>query len=342
MATLELRRDPAVPTVHAETEEGQVKAILAKAGVGVITYPLTFAKTLFQLGFEPYPLSTGRVFVAFGREAYFLPNTFSYIRNVYEEHGLKALFRGVEAGFLGTLVGGFSSYYFERYMDAHFPEVGGQPELVGKEEEELAHYESFRNHLRTAIRRCLSVTVGVTLTQPFFVVMVREIAQHIGGEWKYQWAWPGLLRIGADEGPSGLFAGLVPNLLANYVRVFGIAGITFGVNRALLHFQKEAHDDEQKKSLKDLRRYTPYLVPFVVNAWAYPFEVVTTLLAVTGSHLAVSMLPYAPSFTHWDEAFAYLKPYGLARGSRMFLREHKSAISVGIDHQLYATSKYFS
>ncbi|KAI6180623.1 hypothetical protein M3Y98_00740800 [Aphelenchoides besseyi] len=341
MATVELRRDPAVPTVHADTEENQIKAILAKAAVGVVTYPLTFAKTLFQLGFEPYPLSTGRVYIAFGREAYFLPNTFSYVRNVYEEHGLKALYRGVEAGFTGTLVGGFASYYFERYLDVHYPEVGGKPEFVNKDEEDLSHYESFRNQLRIAIRRSLSVSVGVTLTQPFFVLMVREIAQHIGGESKYQNVVLGILRVGAEEGPAGLFSGLIPNLVANYIRVFGIASLTFGINRALLHFQKEAKDDDQKKAMKDMRKYTPYVVPFVVNAWAYPFEVVTTLLAVTGSHLAVSMLPYAPLFNHWDEAYGYLKPHGLIRGNRSFLREHKGAISVGTDHQLYASNKFF-
>lgn len=51
---------------------------MVKTGVGVLTYPLTFAKTLFQLGYEPYALSTGRVFVLFGREAYFLPNAVNY------------------------------------------------------------------------------------------------------------------------------------------------------------------------------------------------------------------------------------------------------------------------
>lgn len=54
------------------------KALVAKALVGVVTYPLTFAKTLIQLGYEPYSLSTGRVFIVAGREAYFLPNAFKY------------------------------------------------------------------------------------------------------------------------------------------------------------------------------------------------------------------------------------------------------------------------
>jgi hypothetical protein len=42
-----------LPRLQDSDEVSQAKAIAAKAGVGLITYPLTFSKTLFQLGFEP-------------------------------------------------------------------------------------------------------------------------------------------------------------------------------------------------------------------------------------------------------------------------------------------------
>lgn len=58
--------------------------------------------------------------------------------------------------------------------------------------------------------------------------------------------------------------------------------------------------------------------------------------------LAVSMLPYSPSFHHWTDTYDYLKPNGLTRGARMFLREHKGAVSVGSDHCLYASNKFFA
>lgn len=65
-------------------EENRVKEfsqkILGKAAVGIVTYPLTFAKTLHQIGHEPFALTTGKVFVVAGRDAYFLPNTFKYCR----------------------------------------------------------------------------------------------------------------------------------------------------------------------------------------------------------------------------------------------------------------------
>jgi hypothetical protein len=56
--------------------------------------------------------------------------------------------------------------------------------------------------------------------------------------------------------------------------------------------------------------------------------------------LAVSLLPYAPSFNHWTDTYDYLKPDGLNRGARLFLREHKGSVAVGADHRLYASNKY--
>lgn len=55
----------------------------------------------------------------------------------------------------------------------------------------------------------------------------------------------------------------------------------------------------------------------------------------------VSLLPYSPSFSQWQDAYDYLKPHGLTRGNRLFLREQKGAVSVGPDHQLYASNKHF-
>ncbi|VDM81961.1 unnamed protein product [Strongylus vulgaris] len=61
-----------------EDEEALAKGLMAKTLLTTITYPLSCAKTLIQLGHEPFPLSTGRTLIVAGRNAYFLPNVFSY------------------------------------------------------------------------------------------------------------------------------------------------------------------------------------------------------------------------------------------------------------------------
>lgn len=144
------------------------------------------------------------------------------------------MYRGAEAGVVGTVIGGFGAYYAEKYLDAYYPEVGGRQENLEKADDELTNYESFRVHLRHAIRRSITSTIGVTITHPFTVLMVREIAQHIGGESKYTNVLCGILRVGDEEGLPGLFSGLVPILVANFVRTWGIAALGYTANRLLL------------------------------------------------------------------------------------------------------------
>lgn len=64
--------------------------------------------------------------------------------------------------------------------------------------------------------------------------MIREIAQHIGGESKYANVLFGILRVGDEEGLPGLFSGLVPVLVSNLIRTWGIAGLGYVANRLLL------------------------------------------------------------------------------------------------------------
>jgi hypothetical protein len=315
----------------------------AKTAIGVVTYPLTFAKTLFQLGYEPYALSTGKVFIAFGRGAYFLPNAFSYLRNIYNERGFLAFYAGVEAGVLANVTGGMAAYAVDKYLDRYYPEVGGEPDNLEKEEHNLSHHESARVKIRSAIRESIARTVGTIVSRPLTVVMIREIAQIVGREGKYPHALAALLRIGDEEGPRGFFAGLVPQLLADYLVIWGIAGVTFAAERLLQEFKIDDSKDEQaQKAAKDTRFMLKIAIPFVVNSFSYPLNVVSTVLAVNGSGLVVSLLPYSPSFTHWSDAYDYLKPlHGLTRGARLFLREQRGAVSVGPDHQLYASNKHF-
>lgn len=91
----------------------------------------------------------------------------SLVRYIYNDFGLAALYRGAEAGLVGTVIGGFGAYYAEKYLDEHYPEIGGKKENLDKKDDDLAHYESFRVHLRHAIRRTITSSIGVTVTHPF-------------------------------------------------------------------------------------------------------------------------------------------------------------------------------
>lgn len=63
--------------------------------------------------------------------------------------------------------------------------------------------------------------------------MIREIAQIVGGETKYPNIIKSCIKIGNEEGISGFFSGLIPNLLAEYITIWGIFAISYSINSIL-------------------------------------------------------------------------------------------------------------
>ncbi|KAK0409512.1 hypothetical protein QR680_004587 [Steinernema hermaphroditum] len=136
------------------------------------------------------------------------------------------MFTGVESAVLANVTGGIVSFAASKYLDKYYPNVGGKPENLGKEEKDMSDHESFRVMVRTATRETLSRTIGLVITQ-----LISE-------ELKYTDPLSCFYRIGREEGPAGFFT--------------------------------------------------------------------------VGSGLAVSMLPYAPTFSIWQDAWHYLQPHGLS------------------------------
>ncbi|TKR58013.1 hypothetical protein L596_030641 [Steinernema carpocapsae] len=342
-----------IPDEQNDEDMKRVAKIAARSAVLVVTHPLAMLKTLFQLGFEPYPLSQGKTLVVAGRDAYFLPNLFAYGRNLTEELGFMVLYSGFEANLFASCTSRFVNAEIKKYIDKYYPELGGssalepkEPEKVQEEELNENTEESFRVMIRSAMRSTVVNWVGIVVSRPFTVLMVRQIGQLIGGELKYYGLIPSMLRIGREEGPAGYFSGLVPALIAEAVQIWGVHTLIWTIERGIVHADKNGmfEDNEHGRSAKKgARKLTKLLAPFAINAYSYPFQVVSTVMATIGSGLAVSMLPYAPSFGMWQNAYTYLKPNGgLKRGARMFLREQAGAISVGNDRLLYANYKHFA
>ncbi|WKX96979.1 hypothetical protein Q1695_012993 [Nippostrongylus brasiliensis] len=304
-----------------EEEEAVAKNIAARVVISGITYPLTCVKTLNMLGHEPFPLSTGKTLIVAGRNAYFLPNTFSYAKQLAHARGLGVLFTGIDSAICSLIVQGITSYKTKKYIDTYYPELGGKPENESAEERDLTDHQSFKRHLRGAIRESVVRIATVTIARPLTVVMVRQIAQIIGRETN----------------------GLVPQIAGEVIVVFGAAALMFAAERAIvMSGMYEKRGQTSAKEVEDIRKFSNFAIPFVMNSFGYPYQVVSTVMAVMGSGLAVSFLPYTPSFVDWHSAWDYLSPHGLKRGARMFLREQTGAVTVGPDQQLYASNKHFA
>lgn len=327
----------------------QAKMIAVRTAVGAAFHPLTQVKVLMQLGHEPYPLTLGKIWYFFGREAYCLPNGFKYARNIFRERGLTGLYTGVGAAIWGNTAGAIGSIATTIYIDRHFKNLGGKPENEQKDERQLSDSESFHRFVRMAVRESVAKGVGTILARPFQVIMIRKIAQVIGNEVKYTSVFSSILLIEKEEGIKGLFAGLIPQLIGELVTIWALHGATFLLERALVTIEGEVEegseeaDDETGKSAVSLaRKSLKIMLPFVVSNFVYPYSVVDTVMAVSGSGLAISMLPYQPAFNTWQDCWDYLKlGKGLKRGAKIFFRTHDGPVTVGRDNQLYAASKKY-
>ncbi|VDO21888.1 unnamed protein product [Brugia timori] len=329
---------------EAEKVEKRGRYIAVRTLVAAAVYPLTHVKILFQLGYEPFPLASGK-FLWFFREAYFLPNGFTYAKKIYNRFGLCKLYTGIDASIVSQFTSGLIDLATNVYMDRHYSEIGGKPINLDKEESEMSDTESMRRVLRFAIRESISRTAAIIVSRPFTVVMIRQIAQIVGDELKYHNVLSSLRLVGIEEGPKGLFSGLIPQLIVEYLSIWGIQFVHFGIERMTLRAQQDAirsNNKEEENFVVSTRKMLYLIAPVFVNSFTYPFQVVSTVMAVAGSGLVVSMLPYSPPFALWQDAYDYLLPVnGLKRGSRMFWREHSGAVTVGSNKELYAANKYF-
>ncbi|KAK6010300.1 hypothetical protein OSTOST_24674 [Ostertagia ostertagi] len=98
-------------------------------------------------------------------------------------------------------------------------------------------------------------------------------------------------------------------------------------------YQKKG--EKSAKEVEDLRKFSNFAIPFVMNSFGYPYQVVSTVMAVG---LLYPSFHNGASFVTGIRPWDYLTPHGLKRGSRMFLREQAGAVSVGPDQQLYAST----
>ncbi|CCD63551.1 Mitochondrial carrier [Caenorhabditis elegans] len=329
----------------APEEEKFAKSLIAKLALSSLSLPLTVTRTLIQLGHEPFPLSTGKTLVIAGRNAYFLPNFFSYMKQLGTTRGYITLWTGIDSAIAALAVQGIASHRTQQYIDEYYPNIGGPLLNQDKEEDELTDAESFRRVIRNGFRDSVIRVVAVTAARPFAVCFARQVAQVIGNETKYTTCAQALAVIGKQEGPGGLFSGLAPQIVGELLVIWGVHLITHGIQRAILRIEfgdTKNKDETKAKAAKDVHKFIHTAVPFLVNSFGYPYSVVSTVMAVAGSGLAVSFLPYSPSFNNWHGAWDYLRPIGLKRGNRLFLREQVGAVTVGVDQQLYASNSYFA
>ncbi|XP_075230198.1 mitochondrial carrier homolog 2-like [Lycorma delicatula] len=236
-------------------------------------YPIEYAKTLIQIGFEPVPprMTT----TIFGKPALGLPSVFSYVKYIYSVDGITGCFNGLTPRLFNVLLTTVAhDYIIDKYK---IPE-----EEV--EEEGLGHTESQLRFIKILARDLLATSSAIIISQPFHVITVRKIGQFVGRETKYSGVFSSLYTVYKEEYVSGWFSGLLPRLVGEVATVFLVSTITFAVNSYLTSNDTNIH------------HLLGIGIDFFVKNLTYPLHVIDVCLAINSSGLKAGSEPHMPNY----------------------------------------------
>ncbi|XP_033244831.1 mitochondrial carrier homolog 2-like [Drosophila miranda] len=195
----------------------------------------------------------------------------------HQSDGFFALFRGLKA----SIAGNFTSYLMEAAMAA-----------MGLETRKLTHTTgtSVKDVSWNLLVRSIRLTLNLVVTQPFTVVLTRQIAQFIGCENVYKTMGQTIFKIFTEEGVAGFYAGFVPRLL----RYIGIMAVTTVATALFFHY------GPQHSTIQVLNE----VIVNISSSYAlHPLSVVGTCMDVQGSPLAAAMPSQMPHYEHWTKCF---------------------------------------
>lgn len=274
-----------------------------RLGVSFCAHPFDYAKVLIQLGHEPIAPRHKRTFL--GKPALAYPSVFQYVQYIRRRDGFTGLWRGVTPKICSNALQHFAQ---QKFNELYPPE----DELEELTMDALTEEQKRDRFIRSTLREIACKITCVVVSQPLQVLAVRSMAEFIGGENKMSGLISGFVNgfvsIFNENGVFGFWSGLVPRLLGE-VGVLGITStLTFLVNTYLI-------ED------KELNQWTGHVTGFLAGSICYPFQVVSTCMAVSRSGLVAGYPPSMPLYTGWIDCLSHLRKQGqLKRGSSLIFR----------------------
>lgn len=270
-------------------------------------HPIGYTKTLIQIGHEPLP--PVQVTTWFGKNKLCYPSVIKYIRHIKKMDGFFGLYRGLLPRILGGTVGNVVQSLTAEQFKALKPKEDSEEK--GEDDELVNWLKAFC--LQTS-EETLCRCAGIICSQPFHVIMIRQMAQFVGGEKEYDGLFSSITEIYHNDGISGYFAGIIPRLIGEVFTIWLSNFIAHLVNKYLIES-------------KEMKSYTAAATGLVISHITYPFTLVGNIMAVTGAELVVSKPPKMPIFANWRDCWRNLSEHGqLKRGSSMFWRYYNGPV----------------
>jgi carrier protein len=270
------------------------------------TYPITYTKTLMQLGHEPLTPFKGKSYGYFGAEVTRVPNGFAYMKHITRVDGLIGLTRGLGSRVVCDVVFRVVQDRANVALLSH----SGTEESKKKEDE-----EEFSDVIQECAYESISKFAAVVISQPFYVISVRAMAQFIGREKIYGIPFISSFRdIYQHDGVLGFFAGLVPRALCEILNLW--------IGKMLYHLMcRYLFEKNSPHEIKNLQEYGRMTAPLMSSFVTYPLNLTANIMAVNGSSLVAGNFPVTPVYRNWVDCLKHLMSSNATkRGSAFFIR----------------------
>ena len=167
-----------------------------------------------------------------------------------------------------------------------------------------------------AIESCAKM-LAIVVSQPFYTISVRAMAQFIGREKIYGIPFITSVRvIWREEGVSGFFAGLIPRVISEILSLW--------LGKIVYYYMCKYVFVEDNHQVKALQPYGRLIVPTLTSHFTYPFALTSTIMAVNGSSLRAGGFPLTSVYKNWWHCLSDLvRTHDTARGSALFNRVAK-------------------
>ncbi|XP_015171611.1 PREDICTED: mitochondrial carrier homolog 2-like [Polistes dominula] len=268
--------------------------------INTISHPVDYAKVLIQIGHEPIP--PRQTFTLFGKPALALPNVFQYVKYIKSVDGFAGCYRGLVPKLCAYTL---SAVAFEKTSECIT--FSDEPDK-NKDDEELTEPERRTRCIHELIRDLISRMVGIIVSHPLDVIMLRMMAQFVGGETKYNGIVRSFIEVYKENGIAGYYAGIIPRLIANAAVLVLVSSSTYVINKYIIHDQ-------------ELKTYTASTMKFIATTVTYPFLVVSHCMAVNNCGLVAGLPPNMPIYNNWLDCWSHLSSINqVKRGSSLLWR----------------------
>lgn len=284
-------------------------------------YPVRFVHVLIQLGHEPVPPER-QYSVIFRRYMYYWPGIIGYARAIVRKDGWRELYRGVTGNLTVDLVNIAASSLLSPLIKKMVAKI---PLTIYPNDGDTPDNEDNIQTTRAILIRGLRLFCNIlvlkstvtVIVQPFYVVSVRMIAQHVGKETLYDTLLGSLQEIYRRDGVAGFYKGVIPALLGGLLST--VMHVTIWVGLELV--AKMVAQEMGKSVIRGILR--PFLVSYIPRSYSYPFELMRAVMAANDSGLLLGQEPHTPRFSNWYDAYWHLKAsHAMYRGSVFYLSRY--------------------